>query len=91
MFRRTISNDFKFTRFSPMKALLKIFSIFPNIFLQMSELSNEAMQIQLTVSKIYPSGKLPTVFKTTEVIVFPKYLTVISPFLVHRHSFELNE
>ena len=57
----------------------------------MSELSNEAMQIQLTVSKIYPSGKLPTVFKTTEVIVFPKYLTVISPFLVHRHSFELNE
>ena len=91
MFRRTIPNDFKFTRFSPMKALLKIFFIFPNIFLQMSELSNEAMQIQLTVSKTYPSGKLSTIFKTAEVFLFPKYLTVISPFLMHRYSFELNE
>lgn len=91
MFRRTISNGFKYTRFSPMKALLKIFSIFTNFFLQMSELSNEAMQIKLTVSKAYHSGKLSTVFKTAEVFLFPKYLTVISPFLMNRYSFEVNE
>lgn len=45
----------------------------------MSKLSNEVMQVQFNISKTQSSG-IFTVVKITEVLVFLKYLIIISHF-----------
>lgn len=46
----------------------------------MSELSNEAMQVQLNIAQPQAPGKFSSIVKITDVFLFPKYLPIIHLF-----------